>query len=61
MATLGQLEEQVMRLTRTEKEALLDWLANVLEDDLELTAEFQAKIEQGEQDIREGRVRVRKP
>jgi hypothetical protein len=61
MQTLAQVEEQVMRLTREEKETLLDWLANVLEDDLELTEEFKAKIEQGERDIAEGRVRVRKP
>jgi hypothetical protein len=61
MAALGNLEQQVMRLTRAEKEALLDWLANVLEDELELTDEFKAKIEQGERDIREGRVRVRRP
>jgi len=28
---------------------------------LEFTNEFKAKIERGEQDIREGRVRIRKP
>jgi len=33
----------------------------MLEDELELTDEFKAKIERGEQDIREGRVRVHKP
>jgi len=33
----------------------------VLEDELELTDEFKAKIERGEQDIRESRVRVHKP
>jgi hypothetical protein len=36
-------------------------LENILEDELELTDEFKAKIEQGEKDIREGRVRIRKP
>ena len=48
-------------LTKADREALLDWLVNMVEDELELTEEFKAKIERGEQDIREGRVRVRKP
>jgi len=61
MPTLEQVEEQVKQLSRTEREALLDWLGNILEDELELTEEFKAKIERGEQDIREGRVRLRKP
>ena len=61
MPTLEQVEEQVRMLTKADREALLDWLANMVEDELELTEEFKAKIERGEQDIREGRVRVRKP
>lgn len=61
MATLEQVEEQVKQLTKNEQEALMDWLGNLLEDELEFTNEFKAKIERGERDIREGRVRVRKP
>jgi len=61
MPTLQQVEEQVRQLSKEEKEALLDWLANIVEDELELTDEFKAKIERGEQDIREGRVRICKP
>ena len=61
MVTLEQVEQQVKLLTKTEREALLDWLENMVEDELEFTYEFKAKIERGEQDIREGRVRVRKP
>jgi len=61
MSVLEQIEEQVKRLSKTEQEALRDWLENMLEDELELTDDFKAKIEQGERDIREGRVRVRKP
>jgi hypothetical protein len=61
MSALEKIEEQVKRLSKAEQEALRDWLENVLEDELELTADFKAKIEQGEKDIREGRVRVRKP
>jgi hypothetical protein len=61
MPTLEQVEQQVKQLTRAEQEALRDWLENVLEDELEMTDEFKAKIERGEQDLREGRVRVHKP
>jgi len=61
MSALEQIEEQVKRLSKAEQETLRDWLENVLEDELELTDEFKAKIEQGEKDIREGRVRIRKP
>lgn len=61
MSALEQIEEQVRRLSKSEQEALRDWLENMLEDELELTEEFKAKIERGERDIREGRVRVRKP
>jgi hypothetical protein len=61
MPTLEQIEQQVKQLTRAEQEALRDWLENVLEDELEMTDEFKAKIERGQQDLREGRVRVRKP
>ena len=61
MLTLEQVENQVKLWTKAEQEALLDWLANMLEDQLEFTEEFKAKIQRGEQDIREGRVRRRKP
>ena len=61
MPTLEQVEDQVKRLTTAEKEALRDWLENILEDELELTDEFKAKIERGEHDLRAGRVRVHKP
>jgi mRNA-degrading endonuclease RelE of RelBE toxin-antitoxin system len=61
MSALEQIEEQVKRLSKSEQEALREWLENVLEDELGMTDEFRAKIERGEEDIQEGRVRVRKP
>jgi hypothetical protein len=61
MSALEQIEEQVKRLSKTEQEALREWLENIFEDELEFTDEFKAKIERGERDIREGRVRIRKP
>ena len=61
MSLLEQVEEQVKRLSTAEQEALRDWLDNLLEDELEFTDEFKAKIERAERDIAEGRGRVVKP
>jgi hypothetical protein len=61
MSVLQQIEDQVRRLPKADQEALRDWLNNILEDQLELTEEFKAKIARGEEDIRSGRVRIRKP
>ena len=46
MLKLEQIKDGVKRLSKADQEALLDWLTNVLEDELELTEEFKAKIEQ---------------
>ena len=61
MSMLEQVEEQVKRLSPAEQEALRDWLDNMLEDELEFTDEFKAKIERAKRDIAEGRGRVVKP
>ncbi len=61
MQTLETIEDEVKQLSKAEQEALRDWLENMLEDELEFTDEFKAKIEQGERDIREGRFRIHKP
>lgn len=61
MSMLEQVEAQVKQLSKAEQEALRDWLENMLEDELEMTDEFKAKIERGEQDIRAGRIRIHKP
>jgi hypothetical protein len=58
---LEQVKEQVKRLSAAEQEALRDWLDNMLEDELEFTDEFKAKIERAKRDIAEGRGRVVKP
>ena len=58
---LEQIKDEVLRLSKDDQKALLDWLTNLLEDDLELTDEFKAKIEQGKADIAAGRVRTVRP
>ena len=61
MQTLEKIEAEVKQLSKAEQEALRDWLDNVLEDELEFTDEFKAKIERAKRDIAEGRGRVVKP
>jgi hypothetical protein len=47
-------------LRKPRQEALRHWLENLLEEELEFTDEFKSKIQPGERDLREGRVRIRK-
>ena len=61
MQTLEKIENDVKQLSKAEQEALRDWLDNMLEDELEFTDEFKAKIERAKRDIAEGRGRVVKP
>jgi hypothetical protein len=60
MRTLEQLESDVRMLPLEKQEELRDWLENLLEDQLEFTDEFKAKIERGEQNLRDGLSHVRK-
>jgi len=50
---LEQIENQVKQLTKAQQEALRDWLENLLEDQLELTDDFKAKIERGANDLKD--------
>ena len=61
MSMLEQIEEQVKRLSVADQQALRNWLDDILEDELEFTDEFKAKIEKAKRDIAEGRGRVVKP
>lgn len=61
MPTLDQIKDDVRQLSKAAQEELLDWLTNVLEDELELTDEFKAEIERSKADIAAGRVRIVKP
>jgi hypothetical protein len=61
MKTLSELEEEVRRLPRSEKEALLSRLEDMLEDELEFTDEFKARIAQAKADIAAGHFRSVQP
>ena len=60
MPTLDKIESDVKQLSKADQAALRDWLEIMLEDELEFTDEFKAKIARGEQDLQEGRVRIHK-
>ena len=59
--SIQELEKVIVTLPRQEVEALRVWLEDYLEDDLELTPEFQAKIEASEQELADGKGRRRNP
>jgi hypothetical protein len=59
VSRLETIETEVRNLPREEAFQLQDWLADYLDDRVELNPEFVASIERGKSDIREGRVRVR--
>ena len=54
-----EIEQAIQTLPRNEVERLRDWIENYLEDQLEVTDEFAARIERGKKNIAEGNVRVR--
>jgi hypothetical protein len=62
MSSVQEIEFAISRLSREQMRELYEWLENVLEDQLELTDEFAARIEQSEHEIAAGlRPRVRRP
>jgi hypothetical protein len=61
MATLEQIEKAVARLPPAEKRALLEWLEDLLENELGFTDEFKTKVERAKRDISQGRGRVVRP
>lgn len=60
MSGVQEIERAIRSLPRTDVERLHDWLENYLEDQLELTDEFRAKIDRGKRDIAEEHVRIRR-
>jgi hypothetical protein len=57
--TVQEVESAIRVWSRSELEKLRERIDEILEDERELTDEFQASIERGIRDIAEGRVRVR--
>ena len=49
-----EIEQAIQTLPRNEVERLREWIENYLEDQLEVTNEFAARIERGKKDIAGG-------
>ena len=56
------METELRKLSQTELRQIREWLDDLIEDDLEFTAEFERSISQAERDMAEGTsARVREP
>lgn len=59
MSTLKEIESAIQDLPREDVAALHEWIENYLEDKLEMTPEFHAKIARAEQEMADGKGRIR--
>jgi hypothetical protein len=62
MSTVVEIESAIAKLSLDDKQAIRDWLEDLIEDQLEVSDEFKAKIQRAQQEISQGvHSRVRKP
>ena len=62
MSTVKEIESALTGLSIEEKQAVRDWLDELIEDQLEVSDEFKAKIQRAKQEIAGGvHSRVRQP
>ena len=54
MSTVQEIESAITTLTLEEKEAIRDWLDEAIEQQLEVSDEFKAKIQRARQEIAAG-------
>jgi hypothetical protein len=61
VTTVKEIEAAIPRLSRAEVEELRGWIDNFLEDQLELTDEVKAKLDQSRREIAAGNYTTRQP
>ncbi len=62
MSTVQEIESAITQLPLEEKEAIRDWLEEAIEQQLEVSDEFRAKIQRARQELATGiSSRVRQP
>ena len=62
MSSVQEIESAIRQLSPQEMRAVHEWLQNLLEDQLEMTDEFKAGIQQSEKELAQGlKPRVRRP
>jgi hypothetical protein len=61
MSTVQEIEAAIPRLSRAEIEQLRAWFEEYLEDQLELTEEVKAKLDESRREIAAGQYTTRQP
>ena len=61
MSTVQEIEAALPRLSRTEIEEIRAWIDDFLEDQLELTDEVKAKLDESRREIAAGNFTTRQP
>ena len=62
MSSVKEIESALARLSLEDLESVRDWLDDFIEDQLEVSDEFKAKVQRAKQEIADGVYsRVRKP
>ena len=61
MSTVQEIEAAIPRLTRAQVEELRAWIEDYLENQLELTDDIKAKLEQSRREVEAGKFTRRKP
>jgi hypothetical protein len=54
VSTVKEIQEALPKLSRQEVEAIRDWIDDYLEDQLDLTDQVKAKLDQSRRDIAAG-------
>lgn len=54
MSKLEQIEAELEKLSQAELRQVCEWLDDLIEDDLIFTSEFEASIQQSEQEMSKG-------
>jgi len=61
MSTVQEIEAVIPKLSRREIEEVRAWIDDFLEDQLELTDDVKAKLDQSRREIAESRYTTRQP
>ena len=61
MSTVQEIEAALPRLSRAEIERIRAWIDDYLEEQLELTDEVKAKLDQSHREIADGQFTTRQP
>ena len=61
MSTVTEIQAAIPKLSRKEIEQIREWIDDYLEDDLELSDDVKAKLDQSRAEIAAGRFTTRQP